>query len=98
MLRRLCITVRRRAIALTYYFEAAGSRRPGGIMVSGAAACVVCCVVHEVFFMCAACVVWCSVQYEVTLVNFFELYHITSLELGCLTVGLMGNTFICRGV
>jgi hypothetical protein len=25
VLRRLCITVRRRAIALTYYFEAAGS-------------------------------------------------------------------------
>ena len=41
-------------------------------MVSGAAACVVCCVVHEVFFMCAACVVWCSVRYEVTLVKFFE--------------------------
>ncbi len=33
VLRRLCITVRRRAITLTYYFEAAGSRRPGGIMV-----------------------------------------------------------------
>jgi hypothetical protein len=50
-LQRLCITVRRRAIALTYYFEAAGSRRPGGIMVSDfcvCAACVVCCVVHEV--------------------------------------------------
>ena len=30
VLRRLCITVRRRAIALTYYFEAAGIRRPGG--------------------------------------------------------------------
>ncbi len=30
VLRRLCITMRRRAIALTYYFEAAGSRRPGG--------------------------------------------------------------------
>jgi hypothetical protein len=25
VLQRLCITVRRRAIALTYYFEAAGS-------------------------------------------------------------------------
>jgi hypothetical protein len=25
--------MRRRAIALTYYFEAAGSQRPGGIMV-----------------------------------------------------------------
>jgi len=58
VLRRLCITVRRQAIALTYYFEAAGSRWPGGIMVSGAAACVVCCVVHEVFFMCAACVLF----------------------------------------
>jgi hypothetical protein len=33
MLRRLCIIVQRRAITLTYYFEAAGSRRPGGIMV-----------------------------------------------------------------
>ena len=66
VLRRLCITVRRRAIALTYYFEAAGSRRPVGIMVSGAA-CVVCCVVHEVFFMCmcAACVVWCCVQSDI---------------------------------
>ncbi len=53
-----------RAIALTYYFEAAGSRRPGGIMVSGAA-CVVCCVVHEVFFMCAACVLWCCVRSDV---------------------------------
>ncbi len=29
VLRRLCITVRRRAITLTYYFEAAGSRQPG---------------------------------------------------------------------
>ncbi len=33
VLRRLCITVRSRVIALTYYFEAAGSQRPGGIMV-----------------------------------------------------------------
>jgi hypothetical protein len=66
MLRRLCITVQCRVIALTYYFEAAGSRRPGEIMVLGAA-CVVCCVVHEVFFMCvcAACVVWCCVRSDV---------------------------------
>ena len=69
MLRRLCITVRRRAIALTYCFEAAGSRRPGGIMVSGAA-CVVCCVVHEVF-LCVLHVLF-GVVYEVTLVKFFE--------------------------
>jgi hypothetical protein len=56
VLRRLCITVRRRAIALTYYFEAAGSRQPGGGHGVGffmCAVCVVCCVVHEVFFMCA---------------------------------------------
>jgi hypothetical protein len=69
VLQRLCITLRRQAIALTYYFEAAGSRRPGGIMVLGAA-CVVCCVVHEVFFYvcmmsCAACVVWCCVRSDV---------------------------------
>ena len=70
MLRRLCITVRRRAIALTYYFEAAGSRRPGGIMVSGAAACVVCCVVHQVFL--SVLHVLFGVLYEVTLVKFFE--------------------------
>ncbi len=70
MLRRLCITVRCRAITLTYYFEAAGSRRPGGIMVSGAAACVVCCVVHQVFFMCAH--VLFGVLYEVALDKFFE--------------------------
>ena len=69
MLRRLCITVRRRAIALTYCFEAAGSRRPGGIMVSGAA-CVVGCVVHEVY-LCVLHVLF-GVVYEVTLVNFFE--------------------------
>ncbi len=50
MLRRLCITVRHQAIALTYYFEAAGSQRPGGVMVSVflCAACAVCCVVNEV--------------------------------------------------
>jgi hypothetical protein len=70
VLLRLCITMRRRAIALTYFFEAAGSRRPGGDHgVLGffiCAACVVCCVVHEVFFMCAACVVCCVVQHEVT--------------------------------
>jgi hypothetical protein len=34
VLQRLCITVRRRVIALTYYFVAAGIRRPGGVMVS----------------------------------------------------------------
>ena len=73
MLRKLCITVQRRAIALAYYFEAAGSRRPGGIMVSGAA-CVVCCVVHEVF-LCVYDVVCCvlfGVVYKVTLVKIFE--------------------------
>jgi hypothetical protein len=41
-----------RAIALTYYFEAAGSRRPGGIMVSvfflGVCCLLFLCVVHEV--------------------------------------------------
>ena len=50
MLRRLCITVRRRAIALTYYFEAAGSRRPGGIMVS-------------VFFLGVCCLLFFSKKY-----------------------------------
>jgi hypothetical protein len=54
VLRRLCITVRRRAIALTYYYEAAGSRRPGGIMVSVFN-------VYLCFFVCAACVVCCVV-------------------------------------
>jgi hypothetical protein len=49
VLRILCITVRRRAITLTYYFEAAGSRRPGGGHGVGFfAVCVVCCVVYEV--------------------------------------------------
>ena len=71
MLRRLCITVQRRAIALTYCFEAAGSRRPGGIMVSGVA-CVVCCVVHGFFFVCCVLHVLFGVVYEVTLVKFFE--------------------------
>ena len=73
MLRRLCITVQRRAIALTYCFEAAGSRRPGGIMVSGVA-CVVCCVVHGFFFVYAGCVlhVLFGLVYEVTLVKIFE--------------------------
>ncbi len=73
MLRRLRITVRRRAIALTYCFEAAGSRRPGGIMVPGVA-CVVCCVVHGLFFVYAGCVlhVLFGVVHEVTLVKFFE--------------------------
>jgi hypothetical protein len=70
VLRRLCITVRRRAIALTYYFEAAGSRRPVGIMVSGAA-CVVCCVVHEVFLCVCVLHVLFGVVYKVTL-KFFE--------------------------
>jgi hypothetical protein len=81
VLRRLCITVRRRAITLTYYFEAAGSQRPGGIMVLVflCVACVVCCVVHEVFLMCAACVVCCVVQHEVQLVKFFDYV----LELVC---------------
>ena len=83
MKRRLCITVRRRAIALTYYLEAAGSQRPEGIMVLVfyvlLVLCVVCCVVHEVFFMCAACVVCCVVQHEVQLVKFFECV----LELVC---------------
>ena len=69
MLRRLCITVQCRVIALTYYFEAAGSRRPGGIMVSGAA-CVVCCVLHKVF-LCVLHVLF-GVVYEVTLVKNFE--------------------------
>ncbi len=64
MLRRFCITVRRRAIALTYYFEAARSRWPGGIMVSGAA-CAVCCVVHKVF-LCVLHVLF-GVVYEVML-------------------------------
>jgi hypothetical protein len=63
--------VRRRAIALTYYFEAAGSQRPGGIMVSGAA-CVVCCVVHEVFLCVCVLHVLFGVVYEVMLVKFFE--------------------------
>jgi hypothetical protein len=69
----LCITVRRRAITLTYCFEAAGSRRLGGIMVSGVA-CVVCCVVHRFFFVYAGCVlhVLFGVVYEVTLVKNFE--------------------------
>ncbi len=63
MLQRLCITVRRQAIALTNYFEAAGSRRPGGDHGVGffmCAACVVCCVVHEVF-LCVLLVVFCVV-------------------------------------
>ena len=61
VLQRLCITVRRRAIALTYYFEAAGSRRPGGIMVS-------------VFFLGVCCLLFFCVVHEVTvLVKKFEL-------------------------
>ncbi len=46
MLRRLCITVQRRAIALTYYFEAAGIRRPGGVMVSVFYVCCLCCLLR----------------------------------------------------
>ena len=67
MLRRLCITVRRRAITLTYYFEAAGSPRPGGIMVLVflCVACVVCCVVHKFFLcvlLCLCCLLCCAAR------------------------------------
>ena len=58
-------------------------------MVSGVA-CVVCCVVHGFFFVCCVLHVLFGVVYEVTLVKNFELSIIVSLELACLTVGLMG--------
>jgi len=67
MLQRLCITVRRRAIALTYYFEAAVSRRPGGIMVS-VFVCVLLVlfvVLCKKFFLCVLLVLF-VVQHEVT--------------------------------
>ncbi len=43
MLLRLCATVQRWAITLTYEIEASGSRQPGGFMVSGFVVFVVFC-------------------------------------------------------
>jgi hypothetical protein len=62
VLRRLCITVRRRAIALTYYFEAAGSRWPGGdhgVLVFFIYVLLVLCVVLcTKFFLCVLLVLF----------------------------------------
>jgi len=90
VLRRLCITVRCWAIALTYYFEAAGTMTAGGdhgVCFLMCAACVVCCVVHEVFFyVCCLCWLLCCAARSDNWIIFLS----TSLELGCSTVGLMG--------
>jgi hypothetical protein len=81
----LCITVQRRAIALTP-LEADGR---GGSWCR--VLLVLFAVLYTKFFLCVCVLhVLFGVVYEVTLVKFFEWYHSTSLELACLTVGLMG--------
>ena len=54
----------RRAIALTYYFEAAGSQRPGGVMVS-----VFLCVLFVLFVV--LCMKWQLVKNLETRVPWF---------------------------